>query len=83
MVITLEIIGYFSTMTQHFFGAEISYQFATMHTASYEFLMRPKESAECHQTLSSWVESGHETRLNRVGKGRLSIGDVRGEIKEC
>ena len=29
-----------------------------MHT---EFLTKPKESAECHQTLSSRVGSGHET----------------------
>ena len=28
------------------------YRFSTMHTASYEFLMKPKESAGCHQTLS-------------------------------
>ena len=32
-----------------------------MHTASYEFLMKPKESARCHQTLSAWVGSGDET----------------------
>ena len=32
-----------------------------MHTGSYEFLMKPKESAECHWTLSSWVGSGHKT----------------------
>jgi len=32
-----------------------------MHTASYEFLMKPKESAGCHQTLSVWVGSGGET----------------------
>ena len=32
-----------------------------MHTASYEFLMKPKESAGCHQTLSVWVGSGDET----------------------
>ena len=31
-----------------------------MHTASYKFLMKPKESAGCHQTLSSWVGSGDE-----------------------
>ena len=48
-------------MTQHFFGAQISYQFATMHTVSYEFLMKPEESAGCHQTLSSRVGAGHET----------------------
>ena len=32
-----------------------------MHTASYEFLMKPKESAGYHQTLSAWVGSGDET----------------------
>ena len=32
-----------------------------MHTASYEFLMKPEESAGCHQTLSARVESGDET----------------------
>ena len=31
-----------------------------MHTESYEFLMKPKESAECHSTLSSQVGSGHK-----------------------
>ena len=34
-----------------------------MHTASYEFLMKPKESAGCHQTLSARVGSGLGTRL--------------------
>ena len=33
-----------------------------MRTASYEFLMKPKESAGCHQTLSARVGSGDETR---------------------
>ena len=32
-----------------------------MHTVSYEFLMKPEESARCHQTLSSRVGAGHET----------------------
>ena len=32
-----------------------------MHRASYEFLMKPKESAGCHQTLSARVGSGDET----------------------
>ena len=31
--------------------------------------MKPEESAGCHQTLSSWVESGDETRIMR----RLSV----------
>ena len=34
-----------------------------MHTASYEFLMKPKESARCHQTLSARVGSGDETTV--------------------
>ena len=37
-----------------------------MHTASYEFLMKPKESAGCHQTLSARVESGDETTRLRL-----------------
>ena len=32
-----------------------------MHTARYEFLMKPKESAGCHQTLSARVGSGDGT----------------------
>jgi len=32
-----------------------------MHTASYEILMKAKESAGCYQTLSSWVGSGDKT----------------------
>ena len=32
-----------------------------MQTANYEFLMKPKESAGCHQTLSMPVGSGDET----------------------
>ena len=32
-----------------------------MHTASYEFLMKPKELPGCHQTLSTRVGSGDET----------------------
>ena len=38
-----------------------------MHTASYEFLMKPKESAGCHQTLSARVGSGDETNPEEVG----------------
>ena len=59
-------------MTQPFFGAQISYQFATMHTVSYEFLMKPEESAGCHQTLSSRVGAGHETRSGPAMGTRLS-----------
>ena len=41
-----------------------------MHTASYEFLMKPKESAGCHQTLSARVGSGDETTVTHVsGQG--------------
>ena len=36
-----------------------------MHTASYEFLIKPKESAGCHQTLSARVGSGDETTRPR------------------
>ena len=32
-----------------------------MHTASYEFLMKPEQSVGCHQTLSWWVWSWDET----------------------
>ena len=41
-------------MTQHF---------STMDTASYEFLMKSRESAAHRQTLSSRVWSGDETRV--------------------
>ena len=37
------------------FGMQISYQIAAMNT---EFLTKPKDSAECHQTLSSWGRGG-------------------------
>ena len=37
-----------------------------MHTASYEFLMKPKESAGCHQTLSTRVGSGDETKASLI-----------------
>ena len=36
-----------------------------MHTTNYDFLMKPKESARCHQTLSSRVGSGDETNIVR------------------
>ena len=39
-----------------------------MHTASYEFLMKPKESAGCHQTLSAQVGSGDETSFKNANK---------------
>ena len=35
-----------------------------MHTVSCEFVINPEESAKCHQTLSSLVGSGHETKLH-------------------
>ena len=52
-----------------------------MHTVSYEFLMKPEESAGCHQTLSSRVGAGHETKAQcsprapreRVGSS-LAVG---------
>ena len=34
--------------------------------SSYEFLMKPKESAGCHQTLSARVGTGDETSTGRV-----------------
>ena len=37
-----------------------------MHTAIYEFLMKLKESAECHQTLSARVGSGDETMVGQA-----------------
>ena len=43
-----------------------------MHTVSYEFLMKPEESAGCHQTLSSRVGSGHET-TQRMASSTLSV----------
>ena len=49
-----------------------------MHTASYEFLMKPKESAGCHQTLSARVGSGDETsgvaKLGHTGARALATG---------
>ena len=64
---TPEILSYF-TMT-HF----LAYQFSTIHTASYEFIVKPEESAECHQTLSLWVGSGHKTRLLAYTRRRFSV----------
>ena len=51
-----------------YFFVNICVDFCTliMHTASYEFLMKPKESAGCHQTLSTRVGSGDETTLHRL-----------------
>ena len=43
-----------------------------MHTASYEFLMKPKESARCHQTLSARVGSGDETKREQAPINPLS-----------
>ena len=37
-----------------------------MHTASYEFVMKPKESARCHQTLSSRVGYGDKTTYTNM-----------------
>ena len=47
---TPEILGYFRTMTQDFFFWRV--KLLTMHTTSHELIIKPKESAECHQTLS-------------------------------
>ena len=54
-----EILGYFSTMTQHFLACKL----IISSQLSYEFSMKPKESAECHQTFTSRVGSRHETLL--------------------
>ena len=61
VVATPEILGYFSIMTQPFLVRKLVISSQTMHTVSYEFLIKPEESAKCHQTLSSQVGSGHET----------------------
>ena len=37
-----------------------------MHTASYEFLMKLKESAGCHQTLSMQLGPGDETVVGQA-----------------
>ena len=50
-----------------------------MHIASYEFLMNPKESAGCHQTLSARVGSGVETRGRYATKEILLKGDTKVE----
>ena len=54
--------------------------FSTMHTASYEFLMKPKESARCHHTLSSWVGSGYETSHTRLA---LTHVLYQGIVRAC
>ena len=38
--------------------------------------MKPEGSAGCHQTLSSWVGSGHETTGEVTRNGRW--GDMKG-----
>ena len=47
-----------------------------MHAASYEFLMKPKDSAGCHQTLSVWVGSGDKTTSNHALLPRYQSGIV-------
>ena len=37
-----------------------------MYTASYEFLIKLKESAGCHQTLSAQVGSGDKTMVGQA-----------------
>ena len=58
-----------------------------MHTASYEFIIKarfiikPEESAKCHQTLSldatlfSQVGSGHESNLASVEMFQMGPGN--------
>ena len=49
-----------------------------MHKVSYEFLIKPKESAECHQTLSFWVGSWNETNSRwQLIKELCNIPDVK------
>ena len=44
-----------------------------MHTASYEFLMKPEKSAGCHQTLSTRVGSGDKNReMRRSDEAQLA-----------
>ena len=49
-----------------------------MHTASYEFLMKPEESTGHHQTLSLQVGSGDETSVKwtPLGPPLYSVGVV-------
>jgi len=55
-----------------------------MHTASYEFLMKPKKSAGCHQSLSAWVGSGDETRLKWVRRyGKVSCCFIWSNARKC
>ena len=58
---TLEILGYFSTMTQHFW--RVKYQSQLCIKQAMNFLMKAEESAGCHQTFSSQVGSGDETNI--------------------
>ena len=44
-----------------------------MHTASYEFLIKPKELAGYHQTLSTWVGSGDKTMFSKVFSDKLHV----------
>ena len=53
-----------------------------MHTASYEFLMKPKKSAGCHQTLSARVASGDETRLKGWGVTAKYVAVLFGAMLE-
>ena len=59
---TLEIVGYFSSDTALLVHELVS----AMHTASYEFLTKPEESAECHKTLSLRVGSVHKATKGLV-----------------
>ena len=49
-------------MTWHFFGAYITVISLKLAYSSYEVSMKPEESVECHQTLSSQVGSWHEAK---------------------
>ena len=48
-----------------------------MHKASYEFLMKPKESARCHQTLSARVDETMVIMTCVEGTQRVCMGGGR------
>ena len=44
-----------------------------MRTESYGFQIKPEESAECHQTLSSQVGSGQNDRCIEIHNTKVSV----------
>ena len=71
---TPEILGYFSMMTQHFFW-HVNL-FSVLNYTYSEFLMKPKESAGCHQTFSSPVGSGDETKAEHAHTDMYASNDI-------